>query len=519
MAILVSAHQLSKTFSSRPLFQDLTLTIETGDRIGLIGPNGAGKSTLLRILASQIQADSGTLSLQRGLTVGFLDQVPEFESNATVRSSLVKDIYDWEAVALAEEYISRLELSQLDRDTPIKSLSGGWRKRVALARELVKKPDLLLMDEPTNHIDVESILWLEDFLSTQNFATLTITHDRMFLQRVANRIVELNSRHAGGLLNVKGDYLSYLEIRDQLLSAQERREVILKNTLRRETEWLRQGAKARTTKQQARIKRAGELKDEVNQLAQRNDVRTAKLQFHGAEKNPEKLIEARDLGKNYGDRKLFSKLNLLITPKTRLGLIGQNGSGKTSLIKVLLGKEESSSGTVIHSDHLKVAYFDQTRETLNPEESVLKTLCPAGDTVSFAGNQIHIRSYLDRFLFSGSQMDMAVGRLSGGEQSRLLIAKLMLSRANLLILDEPTNDLDFATLAVLEECLRDFDGAVILVTHDRYFLDQVSNQLLAFPPPGSEGGKLESFASMMQWEDWFLACKAKKEASLPEKTA
>ncbi len=504
MSILVTAHLLSKSFAARPLFSGLTFTIESGDRIGLIGPNGAGKSTLLRIIASQISPDDGSLSFQRGFKIGFLEQVPQFESDASIHSTIMEgtdDPYDWENMAAAEEYIAKLELDRFAPETLITKLSGGWRKRVALGRELLRKPDLLLLDEPTNHLDVESILWLEDFLAKAPYATVTITHDRLFLQRVSTRILELDRRNAGGLLNIQGDYSNYLEVKDQMMQAQERREVILKNTLRRETEWLRRGAKARTTKQEARIQRHGKLESEVGELSTRNQVRSVKIDFQSADRNPKKLIEAKNISKTYGDKKIFSQLDLLVTPGTRIGLLGPNGSGKSTLIRVLLGAEETDTGLITRSEHLSVAYFDQARDTLDPALSVMKTLCPNGDYVDYRGSRVHIRGYLDKFLFSQGQMDMAVGKLSGGEQSRLLLARLMLTEANLLVLDEPTNDLDMATLSILEECLVEFNGAVLLVTHDRYFLDQVANKIVAFAPDSDNKG-LVSFSSFEQWEVW-----------------
>ena len=511
MAVLVSAHQLSQSFSARPLFRDLTFSIESGDRIGLIGPNGAGKSTLLRILASQQNHDDGTLSLQRGLKVGFLEQVPQFLPDATILSTILEKIPDalesgdWEAIMKAEEYISKFNLDQFGENTPITKLSGGWKKRVALARELMNEPDLLLLDEPTNHLDVESILWLEELLANARFAALTITHDRLFLQRISNRIIELKPRHSGGLLSVKGDYATFLETRDLLISAQERREVILKNTLRRETEWLRRGAKARTTKQQARITRHGELADDVQELAIRNQSKQAGIDFQSTSKAPKKLIEAKGISKSYGGKNIFAPMDLLLSPGTRIGLLGPNGAGKSTLIRILLDLEKPDTGTIQRSEHLSIAYFDQTRDALDPDKTLAKTLCPSGDHVDYRGTRVHIRGYLDRFLFTPGQMDMAVGKLSGGEQSRLLIAQLMLNTANLLVLDEPTNDLDMATLNVLEECLSEFPGAVILVTHDRYFLDQVATKILAFPKEPPHGGaavKLVSFANLSQWEDW-----------------
>lgn len=510
MAMLISAHQLRKTFGERPLFTGVTFIIESGERIGLIGPNGAGKSTLLKILTGAAEPDSGTISRSRGLNVGYLPQLPTFTDGTSVIDTIFeglveqgRDRYDWESIALAEEYLSKLSLNQngIGPETLVDTLSGGWKKRVALARELVKKPDLLLLDEPTNHLDVESIVWLEEFLARAPFATLTVTHDRLFLQRIANRILELDKRNPGGLLSVAGDYTTYLDLKDQLMTAQEQREIILKNTLRRETEWLRRGAKARTTKQQARITRHGELKDQVGDLVTRNVQRTAKIEFASAGQTPKRLIEAEGISKSYGDRVLFKNLNLPINPGTRVALLGTNGCGKSTLIRVLLGEEEADTGTVKRSEKINVAYFEQNRETLDPNITLANTLCPRGDHVEFRGGRTHIRSYLDRFLFTQQQMDMPVGKLSGGEQSRLLIARLMLQTANVLVLDEPTNDLDMATLSILEGCLTDFDGAVLLVTHDRYFLDQVATQILAFPPEPSNG-QLVSFASLEQWESW-----------------
>jgi ATP-binding cassette subfamily F protein uup len=497
--ILLSVQQIRKAFGARPLFQGISFAIESGERIGLIGPNGMGKSTLLRILAQETSPDEGTVSFSRGLRTGYLAQVPSFAASATVFNTVlegVRDSHDWEGQALAQETINKLGLT----DGPIDQLSGGQKKRVALARELVRQPDLLLLDEPTNHLDVESILEVEKLISNSSFATLTVTHDRVFLQHVSNRILELDRRNAGGLLSVRGDYAKYLETKETLLATQGQREIRLKNTLRRETEWLRQGAKARTTKQQARIQRAEVLSNEVAELETRNRSRTSRIDFQGTDRSPKKLLEAKRISKSYGPRRLFRDLDLRLGPGVRIGFLGVNGCGKSTLIRALLGTETLDSGEVFRSDQLRVAYFEQNRETLDPSQTLVKTLCPSGDHVDYRGTRVHIRSYLDRFLFSSEQMEMAVGKLSGGEQSRLLLARLMLQPANLLVLDEPTNDLDLDTLNVLQDCLTEFEGAVLLVTHDRYFLDQVATQILAFPTNGS--GALTSFADLAQWEAW-----------------
>lgn len=503
--ILINAQNLSKSFTSRPLFEGLSFSIERGDRIGLIGPNGAGKSTLLQVLSGKISPDEGRLSPSKGLRVGFMEQVPRFLPEATIQSTILetsKDPHDWEELVKAEEIISKMDLSQFGNDHLVSQLSGGWKKRVALGRELLRDPDLLLLDEPTNHLDVESILWLEDFLSKSNFATLTITHDRLFLQKIANRIIEVDRRHPNGLLTVKGDYASYLVAREEILAAQELHETKLKNTLRRETEWLRRGAKARQTKQQARIDATLELRETVSELSDRNRNDKVRFDFVGSEKNPKKLIEAKNISKSYDGKVIVPPIDLLITPKSRIGLMGKNGCGKSTLIKLLTKTESSDTGTVTHAERLKVIYFEQNRESLNPNHTILETISPHGDYVDYGTQKVHVKSYLTRFLFKYEQMDMEVRKLSGGEQSRLLLAKLMLNEANVLVLDEPTNDLDMSTLDVLAEVLQEFQGAIILVTHDRYFLDQMTSQILAFgiDPKGKK--QIFSMSGLEQWEIW-----------------
>lgn len=494
--ILVTCQSVTKGFGARPLFEGLNFVVAEGERIGLIGPNGAGKSTLLKMLAGQILPDHGEISLKKGLRIGMLEQSPKLPS-ITVEEVVTGDAEH----ALAGEVLSKLDLNSI-RERNVDTLSGGWKKRVALARELVKEPNLLLLDEPTNHLDIESILWLEGFLARSPFATVTITHDRLFLQRVSNRILELDKRNPTGLLSIRGDYADYLDKKETLIENQLKQETVLKNRLRRETEWLRRGAKARTTKQQARIHAAAELKETVEDLERRNATRSAQFDFLGTDKKPKRLIEAKKISKVINDRPLFKDFDLFVGPDSRIGLLGTNGCGKSTLIRTLLGTEQPDSGTIIRSEHLKVAYFEQNRETLDPKMTLRKTLCESGDQVNFQGRLVHIQGYLDKFLFKKEQTDMAVGYLSGGEQSRVLIARLMLQQANVLVLDEPTNDLDVETLDVLQDCLDEFDGAVILVTHDRYFLDQVSSEIYAFPTPEDYSGRVVSFSGLSQWENW-----------------
>lgn len=526
MAILLNAHKLTKTFASRVLFDGLTFSIESGERIGLIGPNGAGKSTLLKILAGLSELDAGTLSIQRGLKIGYLEQTPTFQSGLTVQQTVlegVSDPFDWEEISRAQEIMSRLSLleGEVSSESLIDDLSGGWKKRVALARELVKQPDLFLLDEPTNHLDIESIMWLEELLAKSNFATITITHDRVFLQKVSNKIFELDKRHPDGLLKVDGGYTKYLELRENLIAAQERQETKLKNTLRRELEWLSRGPQARLTKQQARIDATHELKDHVSELSARNQKQKVDMQLHGLGKNPKKLIEAKEISKSYGKKVVIPKMDLLLTPKSRIGLIGKNGSGKSTLIRLLTGQEKPDTGEVFHADKLQVIYFEQNRESLDQDKSVFKTVCPDGDYVPYGEGMMHARSYLNRFMFTYEQMEMPVRKLSGGEQSRLLLAKLFLKKANVLILDEPTNDLDISTLDVLQDILEEFNGAIILVSHDRYFLDQACNSFLAFGNDEDGNKTVIPMVGLAQWEIWYEEQKKQnaKQASAAKSTA
>lgn len=505
MSQLISAHQLIHSFAGRNLFRQVSLGLFEGDRVGLVGPNGAGKSTLLKILAREIQPDQGEVTYRRGLKIGYLPQTPVFKADETLMDALVSKASDpHEALSIAYMWISKLGLDQFDPQVAVEQLSGGWKKRLALGRELVSEPELMFLDEPTNHLDIESILWLEEFIEQSPMAFVTITHDRLFLQRIANKIFDLDPKNPNYLLTIDGDYLKYLEAKELLIKGQEHREWTMKNTLRRETEWLRRGAKARLTKQKARIERAHDLKDEVQELAGKNRKRLAQIEFGESEKSPKKLIEAKNISK----RELFRDFTGLITPKSRVGLLGRNGAGKSTLIRALLKREEPDTGSVSIADGIRISYFEQNRETLNPKLSLLKNICLDGDYVNYQGQYVFARSYLERFLFSTQQMDLPVEKLSGGEQARLRIAQLMLEPASVLVLDEPTNDLDLDTLNILEEALKDFPGAVLLVTHDRYFMDQVANEIWAFP---HGGGEIQRFADYLQWEAWQNEQNTKRE--------
>jgi ATP-binding cassette subfamily F protein uup len=505
VATLISAYQISKSFASKTLFSNISFAIDTNERIGLIGPNGAGKSTLLSIISRNLTPDKGQVSFANNLRLGYLNQKPVLDPEKSIYTALMEvtdDEYDADNMQLAFELISKLELDRFPEgiEKKIGELSGGWQKKVALAVELMKKPNLLLLDEPTNHLDLESILWLEEFLQkTRDVALLIVTHDRRFLQNTCKVIFDLNPMLPNGLLRTSGNYAMHLESKMMLLDGQKRLEEKRRNTMLQEKEWLARGPQARLTKQKARIDRAYDLIDEVKDLEKKNTSRKVDIDFGNNAKSPKRLIEAKHISKSYSGRNLFHDFNVLVRPKHRYGLIGANGSGKSTLLKCLIGRTQPDSGEVFVNDDIEVLYFEQGKDQLDLKISVLKTVCPEGDYVHFQGLPVFARSYLSRFNFNSQQMDMPTGQLSGGELSRLILAKLMLRQAHVLILDEPTNDLDVETLESLSECLAEFAGAVILVSHDRYFMDQNCDVIWALD---SDTGLITTFSDTYQWEEW-----------------
>jgi len=505
MAILLSCQKLSKSFGVRPLFEGLSFGLFEGERTGMIGPNGAGKSTLLRILAGLDAADDGTLSLRRGLRVGYLAQQDRFEdadgalsvTEATAQALQGLGLEDYEVDMRVEAGLSQSGFR--DPAQKVAALSGGWRKRLAILAQVVREPDLLLLDEPTNHLDLEGVLWLERFLAGVRFPFLVVTHDRRFLQRSCNRIIELNKRYEDGHFSSAGHYTDFLEKRAALFQEQETREHKLQGTVLNEIAWLRKGPKARSTKQQARIDRAGDMIEDLAELKHRNaQGRSASIDFVASERKSRSLVNAVKISKSLGGRRLFGPLNLMLGPGDKLGLLGENGSGKSTLLKILAGQLAPDSGELKLADRLKVVTFDQHREQLDMNQPLKKALCPIGEHVEYKGSRIHVYGWAERFLFRKEQMDMPLRLLSGGEQSRVLIARLMLQSADLLLLDEPTNDLDLQSLEVLENSMQDFPGALVLVTHDRYLLDRVSREILALDGRGGAN----FYAELSQWETW-----------------
>ena len=511
--LLVSCQELSKSFGAAPLFEGLSLGVFEGDHVGLVGPNGSGKSTLLKILAGLEPPSSGTRAARKRLRIGYVPQDPAFAPGSSVGSVLHGALADAGLDAHEREGKVAVAMGRAgfaDEAQETETLSGGWKKRLAIARELVREPELLLLDEPTNHLDVDGILWLEELLPREPEAFVAVSHDRYFLEAVAGRVIELNRAFASGLFDVRGRYSRYLEKKDELLAGQAAYQESLRNRVRGELDWLSRKARARTRKAQARIDEAQRLQEELGDLDSRAKSAAVDIDFSATQRRTKRLLVAKDVGHGYGARRIVSGLDLVLGPGTRLGLLGANGSGKSTLLRLLAGQEKPDEGTIQHADALKVVVFDQHRSRLDPSVSLARTLSPYGDSVSFRGSSIHVAGWAKRFLFRSEQLETPVGRLSGGEQARAVLARLILEPADLLLLDEPTNDLDIPTLEVLEESLLEFPGALVLVTHDRYLLDRVSTRILALD---GTGGAI-AFAGYEQWETARAI-----EAELPTKPA
>jgi len=497
---IVNAQALSKAFGAGPLFQNVWFTISQGDRIGLIGPNGSGKSTLLKILAGSIDPDSGEVSLRKRARLSYVEQDSKFQPGFTVRSvidaALEKGgVPQVDRAGRSAETLGRAGFDDLGAEET--SLSGGWQKRLSIVEALVQAPDILLLDEPTNHLDLGGIEWLEGLLRQAAFASVIVSHDRYFLENIATEIAELSRVYPDGVLRVHGSYSTFLEKKEEFLHAQSKRQEALENLVHTEIEWLRRGPKARTTKSKARIDKAHELMGELADLNSRTRTGTAQVDFSASDRKTKRLIELEDIAYHIGDRSLFSNLNFILTAGMRAGLVGPNGSGKTTLLRLLRGELSPSEGNIRRAEWLRIVYFDQRRQ-LDPNITLRRALAPEGDSVIYQDRVIHVASWGARFLFSGEQLNQPVSRLSGGERARVLIAQLMLQPADVLLLDEPTNDLDIPTLEILEDSLLEFRGSLVLVTHDRFMLDRVSNIVL-----GLDGqGGADSFADYSQWESW-----------------
>jgi ATP-binding cassette subfamily F protein uup len=500
LATLLNGQGLTKSFGAVPLFKEIGFQVDEGDRIGLIGPNGSGKSTLLGVLAGEIDPDDGEVARRRLTKLSYVAQVSEFPKGVTARDVVhaalkQAQVHESEWEGRTAETLGRAGFENFD--TEAATYSGGWKKRLSIAQALATNPDVLLLDEPTNHLDLAGIEWLEELLAAAPFACVVVSHDRYFLENVATEIVELNKQFPEGLLRTHGNYSEFLEKKEEFLESQAKRQDALENRVKREMEWLRRGPKARTTKSKARIGSANELIGELKDMKGRAQVSSAGIDFSATERQTKRLVELNDVQYKIGDRTLLNRLSFNITAGMRVGLVGPNGSGKTTLLRLLLGKTEPNAGEIKLANLLRIVYFDQTR-VLNEKVTLRRALAPESDSVVYQDRVIHVASWASRFLFTGEQLNQPVERLSGGERARVLIANLMLQPADLLLLDEPTNDLDIPTLEILEESLLEYTGALVLVTHDRYMLDRISNVVL-----GLDGiGHAERFADYSQWDQW-----------------
>jgi ATP-binding cassette subfamily F protein uup len=561
---VVSARHLSKSYGPQTLFEDISITVRSGERLGLLGANGAGKSTLLRVLAGTETVDVGVIDRRRGARVLYLAQEPVLDDAATPRQLVEQGLLEWHAATnqhaeltraleagasevpidvlleeqarLAEtiehlggwsrDHVALAMLGHLgvhDVDRAVGTMSGGERRRVALAQILVSEPALAILDEPTNHLDTETIEWLEEFLANEfRGAVLMVTHDRYVLDAVADRIIELEQ---GKLTEFQGGYGDYLEQKAELIAQAGRVESNRLNLLRRERAWLQRGAKARSTKQKARVQRAQALVS-AEGPKETEGVNLAGLEA-GASRTGKTILDFQDAGLDLGGRTLIRSLTLNVVTGERMGIVGVNGVGKTSLLRLVSQELSPTSGKVVLGSNTRIVYFDQARSGLRDDWSIFDNVAEregaergAADVVKIGDRILEMRTYLEQFLFDGSKQRQKVGALSGGERARVALAKALRTGANLLLLDEPTNDLDVATLGALEELLEGWPGCALIVSHDRYFLDRVATSTLAFEGDGvvkRYPGGYGTYRSLRnQAEADAAAVKTAKEVPRPE---
>ncbi|MEI6567345.1 MAG: ABC-F family ATP-binding cassette domain-containing protein [Verrucomicrobiota bacterium] len=506
---MLTANELALAFGHQPLLESVTLSVAPGEKVGLVGRNGCGKTSLLRILAGHQEADSGIVSRRRGLRIGYLPQEFELDTNRTVGQNIeagAADLLEWlrryesgecsdAQMAILQNQIETADGWNLQArikasvsalyapslDTPVASLSGGEKRRVALCRALVSQPDLLLLDEPTNHLDAESILWLEEFLSEFPGAVIFVTHDRYFLDVIATRIIELAD---GRCFSHPGNYTAYLEskaIRQTIAEQSERRR---QRFLREELDWVRAGVRAQRSKPRHRLESFYQVKG----LEAPPEEREMDLLIPPPPELGDLALELVDAGANVGDpadpRWLFRSLTVALRPGQCTGVIGRNGVGKTTLLRICLGERQPQEGLIKIGKKAVFNYIDQARMQLDHSRTVMAEISEGSDSVLFGEQRISARSYLRRFLFADERLNEPISQLSGGERARLMLAKVLRRGGNVLVLDEPTNDLDLPSLRMLEESLADFDGAVLVVSHDRYFLDRICDQIVAFEDDG-----------------------------------
>lgn len=481
---IVSLQDVSIGFRGPHLLDDVSCQIEAGGRIGLLGRNGAGKTTLLKLLRGVIQPDHGTVTLEGGAQVAYLQQDVPSGKNRTVAQVTAAGLSDrfreadsrWEGDLLVKQTLSQMEL---DGEAMFETLSSGMKRRVLLARAIACRPELLLLDEPTNHLDIETIRWLEGFLSNWTGTLVFVTHDRMFLRRLATRILEIDR---GRLFDWSCDYDTFLRRKDEVLAAQEKQDALFDKNLAREEAWIRQGIKARRTRNEGRVRALKQMREQ--RLQRRDDPGVVRMQIQSAQRSGNLVTEVKDVSFAYPECSVLRDFSTTIMRGDKIGIMGPNGAGKTTLLNILLKKLPPDSGTVRTGTNLQVAYFDQLRDQLNEEETIEQNVGDSYSQIYASGKPKHIVGYLKEFLFTPDRVRTPVKFLSGGERNRVLLARLFAKPANVIVLDEPTNDLDTETLEMLEAKLVEYDGTILLVSHDREFLNNVVTSTIVFESQG-----------------------------------
>jgi len=493
---VISLQEVSLGFGGPLLLENINLQIERGESVGLLGRNGAGKSTLLKLLSGDISPDSGAVSRQQNLRAAYLSQdVPQELSGRVDRivadglgSAAAQLEHPWQGQLQVEQILSRM---QLDPSAGFEVLSAGMKRRVLLARALVRSPDLLLLDEPTNHLDIDAIDWLEDFLKRWGGTLFFVTHDRVFLQRLATRIVELDR---GRLFDWNCDYATFLQRKEALLSAEQEQNVNFDKKLAQEEQWIRKGTEARRTRNEGRVRALKRLREMRRE--RREQAGKVRMQIQAEKRSGRLVIDVENISYSFGTETIVRDFSTTIQRGDKIGIIGPNGSGKTTLLRLLMGELTPQQGSVQLGTNLEVAYFDQLRAQLDESKSVLDNVGQGRDTITVNGKQRNLVGYLEDFLFTRDRVKAPISALSGGERNRLLLARLLAQPANLLVLDEPTNDLDIETLEVLEELLMDYAGTLLLVSHDRAFLNNLVTSTLAL----DESGRVKEYIG--GYDDW-----------------
>lgn len=492
---ILNAEKISKTYGEKVLFDKVVLGVNKGDKIGVIGVNGTGKSTFLKIIAGIEEPDAGEIVSGRGVTVSYLAQAPQFNPGDTIVGYVIKDKNN-ASEAEAKTILTKLGIT--DFDAAINTLSGGQRKRIALARTLVSPAEVLILDEPTNHLDSDMVIWLEDYIKKFRGELIMVTHDRYFLDNVTNRIVELDG---GKLYGYDTNYSGFLELKTQREEMERATEAKRANILRRELEWIRRGCQARSTKQQARIDRYEDMKEASRQA--RASFENKALEMNSVSTRlGKKTIELSNICKSFGEKKVIDDFTYIFLRDDRIGIIGKNGCGKSTLMKIITGNLKPDSGSVEIGDTVRIGYFMQENEPLDEKMTVLEFVRSIGEYVTTATGKATASQMCEKFLFGPKSQWTPISKLSGGEKRRLYLLSVLMSAPNVLILDEPTNDLDIETLEILEDYLDGFAGIVIVVSHDRYFLDRTADRIFSF----EGGGRLK------QYEGGFSDYYEKKQA-------